>query len=116
MAVTLAGGPWATAAAGGGAKRTTRARGFFSPYSLGLGWSEEACPQWPAEGGGGASGRRRWKLGEGARGGWTGCGGREDPIAPLTLGGDGARRPSHGGRRRRAAMVVAVALWAGKEG
>ena len=96
------GGGW------GWGKRTRRARGFFSPYSLGMGWSEEACPRWPAEGDGGASGRRRWELGEGARGGRRGRGGREDPIAPLALGGDGARWPGHGGRRRRTAMVLSL--------
>jgi hypothetical protein len=81
-----------TAAAGRWGERMRRARGFYSPYYLGLRWSGEAHPQWLAGGGGGASGRRRWEARKGGVRWWVsrGDGG---------LGGGPTYRP--GGARRR---------------
>ena len=47
-----AGGPRGTREAGKEGKRERRVRGFDSPPWLGLGWSEEAAPRWPAGGDG----------------------------------------------------------------
>ena len=71
-----AGGPWAggpggTREAGKEGKRERRVRGFDSPPWLGLGWSKEAAPRWPA-GGGGYGG-----------GGGRGCGSEGDAEDPF---------------------------------
>jgi len=64
-------------------KRERRVRGFDSPPWLGLGWSEEAAPRWPAGGGGYGGGGGAVGSGRGAGGGGWGCGSEGDAEDPF---------------------------------